>query len=130
VYGPELPPELSMGSTFPADEMMNPSEETLRLKNMRDRLREHTILNLTRVERMEFPGPKTFRRYCNIYGWTQRKIELMAPHRQNGVSPARISQYYDELKAQYILVKLTYGVIPRKMMEFHHYVLNYKRSTP
>lgn len=108
VYGPELPPELSMGSAFPADEIMNPSEETLRLKDMRDRLRKHTILNLTRVERMEFPGPKTFRRYCNIYGWTQRKIELMAPHRQNGVSPARISQNYAELLAQYIMHSITH----------------------
>jgi hypothetical protein len=95
--------ESSIGSAFPVDDSMNPSEETLRLKDMHDRLRKHTMINLTKVERMEFPGRKTFSRYCKIYGWTERKIELMAPHRQKGVSPARLSANYDELKAQYIL---------------------------
>jgi hypothetical protein len=95
--------ELSNESAFPVDDSMNPSEETLRLKDMRDRLRKHTVLKLTKVERLEFPGPKTFRRYCKKYDWTQRKIELMAPHRQKGVSPARISANYDELAGQYEL---------------------------
>jgi hypothetical protein len=100
---PEHMLQSSSENSFPVDDLMNHSEETLRLKEMRDRLREHTKLSLKKVERMEFPSRKTFRRYCKLYGWTQRKIELMAPHRQKGVSPSRIAENYAELQNQYEL---------------------------
>ena len=90
-----------MGGGYHADHRMNPSDEELNLQDMRKRLRQHSSLNLTKVELAEFPTPRTFQRYCKKYKWTQRKIELMAPHRQNGSSPARIEANYAELKAQY-----------------------------
>jgi hypothetical protein len=97
--------------SFAADDIMDPNEETLRLDDMRRRLKDHASsgsLALTRVDLKEFPGQRTFRRYCKLYGWTQRKIELMAPHRQNGVSPNRITANYAELAEQYEIHYITH----------------------
>jgi hypothetical protein len=86
---------------YDADDSMNPSSEQLLLEDMRKRLRQYSFLNLTKVELNEFPTRRTLQRYCKKYKWTQRKIELMAPHRQNGSSPSRIAANYDELLGQY-----------------------------
>lgn len=96
---------------FRADEIMNPAEETVRLDDMRRRLKEYSSsgsLALTRVALREFPGPRTFNRYCKLYGWTERKMELMAPHRQNGASPGRITDNYAELRTQFELHDITH----------------------
>jgi hypothetical protein len=87
--------------SFQADDIMNPSAEQCALQDMRKRLRQHSKLQLTKVDHNEFPSVRTFQRYCKKFGWSQRKIELMAPHRQNGVSPSRIAANYAELSDQY-----------------------------
>ena len=91
------------GLEFKADRAMDPSTEFLQLEDMRKRMRQHASNNgkLTKVLHGEFPGTKTLARYMELYGWTQRKIELLHPHRQNGASPTRITENYSELERQY-----------------------------
>ncbi len=95
--------QLDTGSSnsFQADDRMNPSVEQCALQDMRKRLNQHSKLQLAKVELNEFPSVRTFQRYCKKYDWSQRKIELMAPHRQNGASPVRIEANYAELRDQY-----------------------------
>lgn len=95
------PNDTGISNSFQADESTDPSVEQCALQDMRKRLSQHSKVQLTKVELNEFPSVRTFQRYCKKYDWSQRKIELMAPHRQNGVSPSRIEANYAELRNQY-----------------------------
>jgi hypothetical protein len=97
----ESNPDTGTSNSFQADDSMNPSVEQSALQDMRKRLRQQSKLQLTKVELNEFPSVRTFQRYCKKFDWSQRKMELMAPHRQNGVSPSRIEANYAELHDQY-----------------------------
>ncbi len=88
-------------SSYAADASMDPSVEESAMRDMHKRLSQRSKLQLTKVELNEFPSVRTFQRYCKKFNWTQRKIELMAPHRQNGVHPSRIEANYSEFYDQY-----------------------------
>ncbi len=55
-----------------------------------------------RLMYQEFPSNRTFKRYKKKYGWAERKLEVVAAHRQAGSSGAAIRQNYEELGRQYI----------------------------
>lgn len=59
-------------------------------------------LSAKRLEFNEFPSNKTFKRYKLKYGWHERKLEVLAAHRQAGSSPGPITANYEELGQQYI----------------------------
>ena len=55
-----------------------------------------------KVQFSEFPSNKTFKRYKQKYGWHERKLEVIAAHRQAGSSPGPITANYAELEQQYV----------------------------
>ncbi len=59
-------------------------------------------LSAKKLEFNEFPSNKTFKRYKLKYGWHERKLEVLAAHRQAGSSPGPITANYEELRQQYI----------------------------
>lgn len=59
-------------------------------------------LSAKKLEFNEFPSNKTFKRYKLKYGWHERKLEVLAAHRQAGSSPGPITANYEELGQQYI----------------------------
>jgi hypothetical protein len=59
-------------------------------------------LSVRKLQFNEFPSNKTFKRYKMKYGWHERKLEVLAAHRQAGSSPGPIIANYEELGQQYI----------------------------
>lgn len=56
-----------------------------------------------KLQYQEFPTNRTFKRYKKKYGWTERKLEVLAAHRQSGSSGPALMQNYEELRKQYIM---------------------------
>ncbi len=50
----------------------------------------------------EFPTNRTFKKYKMKYGWAERKLEVLAAHRQSGSSGPAIQKNYEELGRQYV----------------------------
>ena len=54
-----------------------------------------------RLQFQDFPNNRTFKRYKKKYKWSERKLEVLAAHRQSGSSGPAIQKNYAELQEQY-----------------------------
>ena len=54
-----------------------------------------------RLQFHDFPNNRTFKRYKKKYKWAERKLEVLAAHRQSGSNGPAIQKNYAELQEQY-----------------------------